>query len=253
MSTTSHEDGDFALLWAAARPHVAAYCRRVMPGRADAEDLTQVVALRAWRGFASFRGDSSFMTWVMSIAEREAARLGARLARKHARETGWSGVGEPQADAPAITGPAQERDRAVGRSGAHWLPVLAEKAHDEGILGELEYKSVTARLSQPGIGWNELAEKLGSTANACAVAHCRALPKLRVLLFLREPDRLGGPSALAEAYEAARSSASAPLTDAEAEAFRLLVLARRTDYRRRGWQAALRGGCAKVARHLELP
>ena len=52
------------------------FCR----DRADAEDLSQEVWLRAFRALASFRGDSSFYTWLRSIAvnaflnSRESAR-----------------------------------------------------------------------------------------------------------------------------------------------------------------------------------
>lgn len=221
-----------------------------MPTRADAEDLCQTVAIRAWGGFATFRGDSSFLTWVMSIAEREAARLGAKLVRTRTRETGWDAVPAEQVTRAVATA-ATERE--TGRTYADWLPMLAKVAHGAGFLGELEYRSVAGRLAHPGTGWDELAERLGSTPGACAAAHCRALPKLRVFLFLRDPGRLGGPSALAEAYQAACSpTASDPLTASEAEAFRLMVLARRTDYRKRGWQAALRAACTKVARHIDI-
>ncbi|MET7402759.1 sigma factor [Dactylosporangium sp. NPDC005572] len=58
-------DGDrFTAAWRAALPALRAYCRRAMQHPHDAEDLLQHVALRAWRGSASFRGTSSFQTWV---------------------------------------------------------------------------------------------------------------------------------------------------------------------------------------------
>ena len=42
---------------------------RVMTGgSADAEDLTQDVFVRAWRGLSSFRGESSFRTWLYRVA-----------------------------------------------------------------------------------------------------------------------------------------------------------------------------------------
>ena len=105
---------------------------------------------------------------------------------------------------------------------------------------------LTARLRNPDDTWEQLAGRLGLTATACAVTHCRAVPKLRVFLFLHRPGVLGGPAAIKGAFE--RSSGL--LTAAEAEAFRFLVIEGRQDYRRRGWQTALRGGCATVAGQL---
>jgi RNA polymerase sigma-70 factor (ECF subfamily) len=39
---------------------------------ADVDDLVQEALLEAWRGRASFRGESSFLTWVLGIARRRA-------------------------------------------------------------------------------------------------------------------------------------------------------------------------------------
>lgn len=67
--------------WAAAQPQLMAYARWATGSREEAEDLVQAVAVRAWRGFAHFRGDAAFLTWTMAIARREAARAGARRQR----------------------------------------------------------------------------------------------------------------------------------------------------------------------------
>jgi len=42
--------------------------RAMTGGSADAEDIAQDVFVRAWRGLASFRGESSFRTWLYRVA-----------------------------------------------------------------------------------------------------------------------------------------------------------------------------------------
>ncbi|MDQ3211149.1 MAG: sigma-70 family RNA polymerase sigma factor, partial [Acidobacteriota bacterium] len=37
-------------------------------GDSDSDDLAQEVFLRAWRGIARFRSDSTFRTWLFGIA-----------------------------------------------------------------------------------------------------------------------------------------------------------------------------------------
>lgn len=44
------------------------FCRRVTKGAQDAEDLTQEVFIRVWKGLAKFRGESTLNTWMYRIA-----------------------------------------------------------------------------------------------------------------------------------------------------------------------------------------
>ena len=75
-------DADRALVVAAAggdrdafdelvRRHESAIlglCRAMTGGGADAEDLAQEVFVRAWKSLRTFRGDSSFRTWLHRVA-----------------------------------------------------------------------------------------------------------------------------------------------------------------------------------------
>ena len=75
-------DADRALVEAAAggdrdafdelvRRHESAIlglCRALTGGRADAEDLAQEVFVRAWKSLRTFRGDSTFRTWLHRVA-----------------------------------------------------------------------------------------------------------------------------------------------------------------------------------------
>ena len=55
---------------------------RLVGDRADAEDLVQETLLRAWRGIRSFRGGSTFFTWLYRIAVNEANRSRQKGARR---------------------------------------------------------------------------------------------------------------------------------------------------------------------------
>jgi len=55
-------------------------CYRYVNDHADANDLTQEVFLKAWRGIGRFRGGSRFATWLYRIAVN--ACLNFRAARK---------------------------------------------------------------------------------------------------------------------------------------------------------------------------
>jgi RNA polymerase sigma-70 factor, ECF subfamily len=61
-----------------------AHCYRMLGSYEDAEDLTQETFLRAWRNRESFRGHSSFRTWLYRIATN--ACLTALERRSHRQE-----------------------------------------------------------------------------------------------------------------------------------------------------------------------
>ncbi|MFB6894182.1 RNA polymerase sigma factor [Kitasatospora sp. NPDC056327] len=229
----------FEEAWRAARPQVAGYALRALGNRADAEDVCQLVALRAWRGWATFRGDSSFLTWVMAIARREIARLAVRRQRLAAREPALPGGLDPAAP--------EEEPRVPG--GALPLRGLADRAHARGELNPTEHAVLRARLDHPDHTWEQLGAALGLPPQRCAVAHCRAVVKLRVSLFLHHPELLGGRARLARAADRARAGPD-PLTAAEETLFRRMVLDGVTTHRPRNWTGLLRSSCAKVAREI---
>lgn len=237
----------FHVQWLGVRSQVAAYARRSLRNNADAEDLCQVVALRAFRGYARFRGESGFLTWVMTIAQREAARLAARRAQLAARELP---IDEADPPASAASDDAQA-DRVAANDGA-WLRHAIDIAVQSDELSTAEARVLRARLDAADLTWERIGGTLGLTANTCAVLHCRAVVKLRVALFCHHTDVLGGPAVIAVAALRARKDPVEPLTDAEAEIFRRIVLDRQSGSRPRNWQSLLRAACGKVMRHLAL-
>src|SRR5689334_8834352 len=71
----------FEQAWQEHRPRVAHLVARLAGDPELAEDLTQEVALRAFQGYAGFRGEAGLYTWLYRIAvnvvhrDRERRRL----------------------------------------------------------------------------------------------------------------------------------------------------------------------------------
>ena len=55
-----------------------AVVRRLVDNQDEAEEVTQEAFLRAWRGIATFKGDSQFFTWLYRIGVNEAHRRTSR-------------------------------------------------------------------------------------------------------------------------------------------------------------------------------
>lgn len=77
------ETGCFDLLLGRYGPQVLSLVSRIVGSREDAEELTQDVFMKAYEKLASYRGDSSFSTWLYRIAYNRAISG----TRKRKRET----------------------------------------------------------------------------------------------------------------------------------------------------------------------
>ena len=94
----------FERLYKAHCKHVYCLCLRMLKNTAEAEDLTQQVFLQLFRKIATFRGDSSFSTWLHRISVN-AVLMHLRRKRPDGQiesldDTGAGGVdSEPIADA----------------------------------------------------------------------------------------------------------------------------------------------------------
>jgi RNA polymerase sigma-70 factor (ECF subfamily) len=64
----SGEKGAFDLLVRKYQHKVAKLISRYLSDRAEVEDITQEVFIKAYRGLGAFRGDSAFYTWLYRIA-----------------------------------------------------------------------------------------------------------------------------------------------------------------------------------------
>jgi len=74
----------FRVLYQGHVGRVHAVCLRLVADARTAEELTQDVFVQAWRGLASFRGDSSFGTWLHRLAVN-VTMMHLRAARRRER------------------------------------------------------------------------------------------------------------------------------------------------------------------------
>jgi RNA polymerase sigma-70 factor (ECF subfamily) len=62
------DPGAFAQLYSLHKRRIYTLCLRMVGNRAEAEDLTQEAFLQLYRKIGTFRGDSSFSTWLHRMA-----------------------------------------------------------------------------------------------------------------------------------------------------------------------------------------
>lgn len=61
----------FLRTFTAQEPAIRAYVRRLLPSRADADDVMQEVSVVLWEKFASFQVDGDFRAWAFGVARYE--------------------------------------------------------------------------------------------------------------------------------------------------------------------------------------
>ena len=78
QAVTAAQKGDkqaFYYLYQQYIGRVYAICWRLLANKQKAEDACQDIFIKAWQQLAEFRGDSSFATWLHSIATRTAINI----------------------------------------------------------------------------------------------------------------------------------------------------------------------------------
>lgn len=92
VSASNGDAGAFAILFDRYHEMILAFAYRLCLGQSDAQDIAQETFIKAARSLASFRGRSSFRTWLYRIAtntgrdwmraKMRSEKLGAALANE---------------------------------------------------------------------------------------------------------------------------------------------------------------------------
>lgn len=156
------------------RPHVERQLARYPVSDEDRLDLVQSTLLQVIRRIRSFRGDSSFTTWLFRVTANEALMLMRSQRRQRARFIAGLDL-EDLSVLPTMRAPAQEDDPAS----------LAERERFvRRALGELptNYRDVVVAHYHDDLGLHEIAEKLLVSESAVRSRLHRARIRLRAIL-----------------------------------------------------------------------
>ena len=137
---------------------------RVVNDRDAALDVVQEAFVKASRAIDRFRGDSSFRSWIASIALNEARSWLRKRAR--ARQVGLDSVAEPADEsrgADEAVSDADLADRAL-----EFIDTLPDQQRDAVIFRTTE-----------GLSYKEIAEALGTSEGSARVSYHHGISKLR--------------------------------------------------------------------------
>lgn len=143
-------------------PLVYSFCHRLLQSAADAEDVSQNVFLRVFRGLPAFESRSSLKSWLMTIARNESTRRWSRVSRKREHE---------------IASPEPAEGSTPAQTEAGLLDELLSKC-------TVESREVLLLRHVGGLSFSEISDTLGITLSAAKMRYQRALERLRK----RHPD-----------------------------------------------------------------
>lgn len=209
---THNDPAKFEEAWALVAGRVKAYCLKLARNAEIADVAYAATASRAWRGFANFRGDSSFQTFVTTIAQREVYR--ELRNQKRWRAVASHVLGD---DTERVCDSRPEAGTSPSRL-VDWSNAI-EPATALGYLSASQASVLSMRFRRPSASWAQLGTDLGIDASSAAVHHCRGIQCLRVYAIINEPTLVGGVDVLRDALEIA----SKELTVHETRVFEKVV------------------------------
>ena len=119
----------FEELYRAHLPKVHSLVRRMAGGR-DTDELTQDVFVRVWQKLGTFRGESSFSTWLHRLA------VNVVIERFRTENTRRQRLHDGEAIFETLSGPSQSRDLPMDFEAA--LEKLPDGAREIFVLHDVE-------------------------------------------------------------------------------------------------------------------
>ena len=171
------KDGDRDALDALTRlirPHVERQLARYPVSDDDRLDLVQSTLLQVVRRIRSFRGDSSFTTWLFRVTANEALMLMRSQRRQRARLVEGLDLEDLSALPTVRTVPAEDDAASLAEREAHVRHALGELPED--------YRDVVLAHYHDDLGLHEIAEKLSVSESAVRSRLHRARVRLRAIL-----------------------------------------------------------------------
>ncbi len=169
-----NDPGALDALTRVIRPYVERQLARYPVSDEDRLDLVQSTLLQVIRRIHSFRGDSSFTTWLFRVTANEALMLMRSQRRQRARFVAGLDL-EDLSVLPTMRAPMHDDDPAS----------LAERERFvRRALGELptNYRDVVVAHYHDDLGLHEIAEKLLVSESAVRSRLHRARLRLRAIL-----------------------------------------------------------------------
>ena len=163
----------FERLYKAHCKHVYSLCLRMLRNAAESEDLTQQVFLQLFRKIGTFRGDSSFSTWLHRISVNAVLM---HMRRKHPLENQMDSLDDTR------SGSADPRDS--GKS-PFSMPTVIERLNLKRAIRRLPagYKRFFLLHDVLGYRHAEIAARLGCSIGCSKSQLHKARKSLRRLLL----------------------------------------------------------------------
>ena len=171
------ETGALGALAVALQPHIERQLLRYPISDEDRRDLLQSTLMQVIRRVGSFRGDSSFSTWLFRVTANEALMM-MRSQRRHRARLVEGLEFEELENLPAAND-ALDDSAADGTAATRERDARVRRALDE--LPE-DYRDVVALHYHQDLGLQEIARRLATTESAVRSRLHRARSRLRAIL-----------------------------------------------------------------------